>query len=116
MVGVDKAGRGEFRKVPPHRHHPQVLGGKLNLCVEKGTGTRFRLSRVSHSLSFSFAGRLLCEGTLDILPRRGDSRRATDVESDDIDKQSSNGQDTEQQCLWEDNAKEGIQRIVSRPY
>src|SRR6266566_1036761 len=78
--------------------------------------TRFLLSWVSHFLSFSFAGQLPWEGTLDMLPRRGDGRRAADVESDDIDKQSGNGQGTEQQCLWEDDAKEGIQRIVSRPY
>ncbi len=50
-------------------------------------------------MSFSFAGQLPWEGTLDMLPRRGDGRRAADVESDDIDKQSGNGQGTEQQCL-----------------
>src|SRR5260370_42264627 len=45
-----------------------------------------------------------------------DRSRTADEETDDIDEQGSNGQHAEQQRLREDDAKEGIQRIVSGSY
>ena len=42
-----------------------------------------------------------------------DRSRTADEEPDDIDKQGSDGQHAEQQCLWEGNPKKRIQRIAS---
>jgi hypothetical protein len=50
VVRIDIAGRVDLGKVTAHRHHAEVLGGELNLRVERvklpaalGTGLRFML-------------------------------------------------------------------------
>jgi hypothetical protein len=67
MVGVDSAGRADLSKVAAHRHHTQVLGGELDLGVERvklpdALSSTFRFLMVCHAISSSFhslAGHLI---------------------------------------------------------
>src|SRR5712692_8343943 len=92
MVGVDMAIRGDFEKVTPHRHHPQVLRGEFDLRVERvkgpatlGAGCWLILCRHVNS-SFKTLYQTKTRTTFAIrqpprlrLPRRGSSHRSHEV-------------------------------------